>query len=175
MTGLLKDNLRRAGFTLVEVLIVVVILGILAAIVVPAFTSATTSAREATMLEDVRFMRTQIVLYQAEHNNTPPGYPGGNVNAAPTEADFLDQVTGYSDATGGTSPVRAFAFPFGPYLKRVPQSPVNGLDTVMVLANGVALPAEADDSTGWIYQPSTRTLRSNAAGNDTAGRPYYEY
>ena len=44
-----RRNVRKGGFTLVEILIVVIILGILAAIVIPNFTNASTDARRASL------------------------------------------------------------------------------------------------------------------------------
>jgi len=50
-------NRQLKAFTLVEILIVVVILGILAAIVVPQFASATSDAQKATVADQVAKMR----------------------------------------------------------------------------------------------------------------------
>jgi len=54
----------KSGFTLVEILIVVVILGILAAIVIPQFTDASTEAKESALKSDLQTMRSQIELYK---------------------------------------------------------------------------------------------------------------
>ena len=66
----------RSGFTLVEILIVVVILGILAAIVIPQFTSASTEAKESALMSDIQSMRSQIELYKIQHNDLLPGEIG---------------------------------------------------------------------------------------------------
>ncbi|MHC4292957.1 MAG: type IV pilin protein, partial [Planctomycetota bacterium] len=52
----------KKGFTLVEILIVVVILGILAAIVIPQFTDASTEAKISSLRSDLQMMRSQIEL-----------------------------------------------------------------------------------------------------------------
>src|SRR5690349_7625159 len=82
----------RAGraFTLIEILIVVVILGILAAIVIPQFSNASYVARENTLKDDLRYLRTQIVVFKAQHRDTPPGYPSGNKASTPTWDDFRE-------------------------------------------------------------------------------------
>ena len=74
-----------AGFTLIEILIVVVILGILATIVIPQFSNASAQASENTLKDDLRYLRTQIVVFKAQHRDVPPGYPGGDPSAATTE------------------------------------------------------------------------------------------
>src|SRR5215213_7262621 len=80
------------GFTLIEILIVVTILGILAAIVVPELSSASRQAREGVMKDDLRFMREQITRYRIQHDDVPPGYPGGSIVAVPSETDFINQM-----------------------------------------------------------------------------------
>ena len=62
----------KRGFTLVEILIVVVILGILAAIVIPQFTEASTEAKVSRLASDLQTMRSQIELYKVQHSDTPP-------------------------------------------------------------------------------------------------------
>src|SRR5262245_4878514 len=92
----LSRDARRRAFTLIEILIVVVIIGILATIIVPQFSKATLSSREATLKDELRFLRNQIALFKAQHNDVPPGYPGGDRTAAPTEADLVAQMTTYT-------------------------------------------------------------------------------
>ncbi len=60
------------GFTLVEILIVVVILGILAAIVVPQFTNAANDARAGNLATQLKSLQNQIELYAAQNNGAYP-------------------------------------------------------------------------------------------------------
>jgi general secretion pathway protein G len=67
----------KRGFTLVEILIVVVILGILAAIVIPQFTEASTEAKLSSLCSDLQTIRSQIELYKVQHNDAMPGTAAG--------------------------------------------------------------------------------------------------
>jgi len=64
-------TLSRKAFTLVEILIVVVILGILAAIVVPQFTNATQDAQTGNIRAQVKSLNNQIELFRARTNAYP--------------------------------------------------------------------------------------------------------
>ena len=61
----------RHGFTLIEILIVVVILGILAAIVIPQFTDASVAASRSNLASQLQTMRSQIELYNVQNPATP--------------------------------------------------------------------------------------------------------
>lgn len=67
----MRNQVRKA-FTLVEILIVVVILGILAAIVIPQFTSATQDAQAGNLNAQLQSLQSQIELYKARNNNVGP-------------------------------------------------------------------------------------------------------
>lgn len=165
----------RKAFTLVEILIVVVILAILAAIALPRFSNASAVARASMLADDLRVIRTQIAVYKAQHLDVPPGYPNGDRAQAPTVAAFLSQMTMASTVAGQTAPIGTPGFDYGPYLREMTPNPLNGKATVEVLADGAALPAAGDDSHGWIYQPSTLVLKGDTPGTDEKGRLYYEY
>ena len=81
-------NQVRKAFTLIEILIVVIILGILAAIVVPQFTSATEEAQISNMQSTLQTIRNQIELYRVRNNGQYPDFLGvlaggwGDPNAA---------------------------------------------------------------------------------------------
>ena len=68
-----KRTQGELGFTLIELIIVVVILGILAALAIPQFTTSTQDANESTLKADLAILRNSVNLYYHEHNQTWPG------------------------------------------------------------------------------------------------------
>lgn len=163
----------RSGFTLIEILIVVVILGILAAVVIPQFSNASHVARENTAKDDLRYLRTQIAVYKAQHRDIPPGMVGSPSGVA-SEATFLAQMTGYTDDVGNVG-ASSSTYKFGPYLSRMPANPINGRSNILVIQNNQPLPTAASGQYGWVYHPKTQAILSDAAGTDKNGARYFDY
>ena len=67
----IRQRLNQKGFTLVELMVVIAILGVLAAIALPKFTDSTTSANTAKAQADLRTIDSAIVMYQAQEGTTP--------------------------------------------------------------------------------------------------------
>jgi len=74
-----RGRCHHAGFTLVEILIVVVILGILAAIVIPAFANATQDTRKSAFVQDLRTFEQALLLYEVDNAGFPPDGGSGSV------------------------------------------------------------------------------------------------
>ena len=125
---------KNSGFTLVEILIVVVILGILAAIVIPQFTEASTEAKTSSLCTDLQTMRSQIELYKIQHNDNLPG--SGT-------ASFILAMTGQTDVAGtvGTD--------YGPYVQKIPTNQFT--DDATITENGTL----GDKSAGWEFNTTT--------------------
>jgi len=164
---------RLNGFTLVEIMIVVIILGILAAIVIPQVSSASVEARENMLRENLRILRVQIACYMVQHHDTAPGYPGGDTSQAPTTDDFVAQLTRFTDAWGNTSDVRTAEFCYGPYLREIPENPVSQTSDIVILGEDEALPA--GNRSGWLYPPTRPGIWIGYDGQDSQGNQYYEY
>src|SRR5688500_15617836 len=136
-TSTAPARLARAGFTLIEILIVVVILGILAAIVVPELSSASRQAREGVLKDDLRFMREQITRYMIQHDDDPPGYPaGGDITQTPDQSHFISQMTRFTDGVGNTAGAYSSQYRYGPYLTKIPENPLSSRNEILVVPNG---------------------------------------
>ena len=142
-------RLTKKGFTLVEILIVVIILGILAAIVIPQFTNASQDARKSSLTSQLQTIRSQLALSGLQHRDvvSPALYGGGTGLVA---WDQLIKKTSESDWTAtGT---------MGPYFTNIPTNPLNGGSAVVVVAADPAWDASVTggtSATGWVYVTGT--------------------
>jgi len=167
-------SLRKA-FTLVETLIVVLLLGILAAIVLPRFSNASAVARGSMLADDLRVIRMQLGVYKSQHLDVPPGYPDGDPTKAPTEEAFVLHMTKASNAQGQTNEPGTPGFDYGPYLREIPPNPINGKNSVQVMGDDEQFPVEGDDSHGWVYQPAAMLFKGDCPGADDKGKSYFDY
>ena len=62
---------QNAGFTLIELVIVMAVIGVLAAVAVPSFIGAIRNAREAVLKEDLHVMRAAIDSYTMDKQKGP--------------------------------------------------------------------------------------------------------
>lgn len=166
---------NKRGFTLVEIMIVVVILGVLAAVVIPLYSSSTLDAQSVALAQDLRLLQRFILMYKGQHNEILPGYPDGDTGANPTQAAFYDQALKASNDTGETADVGTAGYERGPYLQKIPVNPINGLATIQILGASENFPSDADNSHGWIYKAATGEFRADCTGEDAKGVSFYTY
>jgi len=144
----------KKAFTLVEILIVVAILGILAAIALPTLQGHMTEAKESAAKDNLRILRQQIEIYTAQHNGVSPGYWGpGLIDPRIFEREMID----------------------GGYITKIPENPFNEMHNTQMIADGDDFPATATGAYGWIYKPQTKQIRLDWPGADTKGIRYYDY
>ena len=138
----MKKALKKQGFTLVEILIVVVILGILAAIVVPQFTNAANEARGGNVATQVSTIENQLELFAARNSGSYP-----------------DLATdGWGDtATAGTM--------IGDdYLKDLPVNPFTNSSTVVNNTTfddadpSISVFTVANSTDGWVYDSGSGNI-----------------
>ena len=123
-------SLRRRAFTLVEILIVVVILGILAAIVTPQFVNARDDAAKGTTVSELEKLRRAIDVFRARNSNQVPAVTAGDRTWGPLV---------------GT----------GEYLKDGPRNPWVGSANAGVIILRDSPDVAYQSTYGWIYDPAT--------------------
>jgi general secretion pathway protein G len=133
---------RRAGFTLVELVVVVMILGILAAVAAPKLLSTSGAATDNGLKQTLAVVRDAIERYAAENNGELPG-KDGNVG------DFETDIQ--------------------PYLRgdQFPACPVKQNDRTVVPVNGPSALIPGAEAGGWKYDYTLGGFIINS-GEDTA-------
>jgi hypothetical protein len=127
------------------------------------------------LMDDLRMMRSQMMVFMAQHNGVAPGYPGCDTDNSPDGEALTSHITQVSTASGLTAAVGTPGFAYGPYMREMPENPINGKKTVLVIADEADFPTAASNQFGWVYQPSTLTFRADSIGTDEGGKAYFEY
>jgi general secretion pathway protein G len=145
---------KNRGFTLVEILIVVIILGILAAIVIPQFTNASSDARNSSVQSTLQTIRSQMELFKLQHSDTPP---------------TVTAITGWqlmltTSTTTETTITNPAGTNFGPYMQTAPVNPLNSSSTVA---------AAAGAGVGWVYVLSGNIYTIRATNTTMTGTLTY--
>lgn len=160
------------GFTLIEILIVVMILGILAMVIVPQINVSMGDTKESTLQTNFAILQNAIELYYHEHDNSYPGerhhlYEGDNADGSTAATSFLKQMTQHSLATGivsSTKTADGVEYPYGPYIKSdvLPANPYQseGNQTTIIcdLTEDDITQTPVSISTGWYFFVQTGRL-----------------
>jgi len=158
----MMKRVATKGFTLVEILIVVIILGILAAIVIPQFTEASAEARVSNLMTNLQTIRSQLLLYKTQHLENYPADGDGE-----GDAEFEDEMCNYSDEDGNTSATPDSDHPYGPYLTSVPVNPISNDNTVRVVQNGATAFSAPETDGGWYFNSVTGEFRADLEDSHT--------
>lgn len=163
----------QRAFSLVELVIVAVIIGIIAAIAVPRMSRAAKGAGDAALWGNLSTLRCAVDMYAAEHGGTYPGTDG-------TESELIDQLTNKTDAAGNVG-TTAGVHNYGTYLRSgfppVPVGPNTGA-TGVILTTTTPLTLAVDEgsaSRGWVYNYLTGEIIPNTDDSDDSGTPYSSY
>ena len=146
------------AFSIAELIIIVAIIGILAALAVPHLRSHATEAKETAAKDNLRVLRDAISFYAVHHGDVAPGYEGDDPDVEPTATCFIRQMVDEAN-----------------YLRKIPANPFNDLDTVRIIKDDDPFPTRGTGDHGWIYQPATGTIRVDWPGKDLKGVAYIEY
>ncbi len=144
------SNHDRA-FSLVELVIVIVILGVIGAIAVPRITQGIANAGVNALQRDLQIIRNAIETYAAEHEGKLP-------TSAAQLVSLTDAAGNLDDGTGA-----AGGYIFGPYLAAAPALPVGskkGSRAMEVVHDAFATPPGSTNA-GWWYNAATGEVRAN--------------
>jgi general secretion pathway protein G len=129
--------MTRNGLSLLELIIVLVLIAIVAAIAIPRFVDASDEAAESALAKDLRMVREQIELFKLQHDGILPGQDG---------KDIVEQLTGKTDVNGNV----AADGDHGPYMRIFPTNPFTDTDTI---ESGTGTPGGGQ--TAWYYHTGT--------------------
>lgn len=140
----MKLNVKH-GFTLVEVLIVVVIMAVLAAVVIPQFSASTDDAKKSTAEFNVSTLRSVVETFKGHHNGLLPAHD-----------NVAKEIPGLTSKTLADGTVDA-AGAYGPYLLEMPENPFTGKNTVEPTTKTSLLSTDvtAGNAGGWLYNATT--------------------
>lgn len=138
---------NRHAFTLIELVVVVLVIGILAAVATPRMSDLTRDAKDSSLRQSLETLRDAIEFYRF-HNKA---YPGGAGTEASLKADLKA------------------------YLRAFPKNPIKDSDVVSVQTSGVAITGTITGGAGWIYDNRSGQIVANSNGTAGDGSRYFQW
>jgi general secretion pathway protein G len=144
-----RTTAPRKAFTLVEMVVVIVILGILAAIAVPKLINTSGVATDNGLKQSLSIVRDAIDYYASQNAGAYPGADG-------SETTFKDNLK--------------------PYLRgSFPKCPVeNKVDTVRIESTAGTTPPDSGTGHGWVYNNQDGTFIVNSTATSHDGTTTYD-
>lgn len=139
---------RRTGFTLVELVVVILILGILAGVAAPKLFDTSGKATDNGLRQTLKVVRNAIDIYAANNNGA---LPGADNQEATFKADLALYLRKFPENPKAADPAKA--------------------DQVKMIAGPLDIIVEVDEDKGWIYHSGRGLFKANtnAALNDGGG------
>jgi len=165
----------RNGFSIIELVIVMVILGIIAAIAIPRMSRGSQGAAENALAGDLAVWRSALDLYQNEHGGA---YPKDS-------STIIAQLTQYTDSAGAPAAARDSAHVYGPYMRMIPPLPVGETDKEPAIPRGSTTVGPATlggapsivtpGDYGWVYDGAGNLFPNTGSLTDARGKLYNSY
>lgn len=165
---MIKGHQHKAGFTLIEILIVVMLLGIMGMIIVPQLENSGKEAKEVALSSALSELRSAFQLYSFQHKYLwedngisqyiypLPGLRNHLTGEAVKSLEegiiaFNKQLFTYSNEDGITSDSKSVTYKYGPYLRgnTLPVNPFNGKNDLTVDKEQNISNVSSDGTTGW--------------------------
>ena len=171
----------KTGFTLIELMIVVVILAVLAAIVMPQFSDQSDSSKEASLVSTLGIIRDAIELYRLQHTAYPgkrASAPGGNgtcrdgvrgTGEDESSLSWIEQMTYYTNKWGrACSLKKGKNFILGPYLQftDIPKDPITGSNNLEIVSEKDLNMTASGTEGGWKFNIETGVFIMNHTDYD---------
>lgn len=109
-----REIKRRKGFTLIELVIVIVIIGVLAGIAALSYANVTQSSQDGVAKANLRAMKSAVLVYQADKAGKFPPAAGGVVAPAGGKAGLenMDNLKPYLEPKAYENPGEAYIYKY---------------------------------------------------------------
>jgi general secretion pathway protein G len=145
----MRAGVRRRGFTLIELVVVVLVLGILAGIAAPKLFKTTNEATDNGLKQSLATIRDAIGLYINAYSGALPPCTGDGTDFKLAMAEFLR-----SD---------------------IPKSPVGAKNNDVAPATGSTTEGDASPTAGWKFNTETGDFICNSQAMSATGGRYDEF